>query len=268
MIAWGRWGFPLPPASRDPAERGYRLARAAMQMEWQKTANEVPITQVTPPDQVHAFIDQTPGLADACREFPHYLGVYAPQLCIPGFGADFEGVFEDLYQRSCAREPRDRADSQFKLRDPVIDTYDSAEVACDFFHGYGALFGPSASYYELPEYLAWLLSDTSEFLPDAIRSVLTVGMARWGVWPWSEYELNPLDEFGYERADSDGHLKRELVAADSVAAFRPTAEAVADAIHRMSFSAGLLGLPESGDQLAERLLASDFLGPYFAGRDR
>lgn len=265
-MGWGRWGYPLPAYSREPAERGHRLAHAAMQMMWQRTADEIPITQVTPPEQVHEFIDGTPGLAEICHEFPHYLCVYAPQIVIPGFGGQFEELFEDLYQMSLTDESHKGRDPHFQLRDPNIGAPGSPVAAADYFRGYGVMFGPSASYYDDPEYVAWLLSESSKFLPEAIRAGLTIGMAEWGVWTWNEDELNPLDRFGYERIDYDGCLQRALMAADSLEDFRPSPDALADAAHRMSFGARLLGLPESGDELAKRLLAPEFLGPYFAHR--
>jgi hypothetical protein len=259
-------GFPLPPPSQEPPERGYRLARAAMQMQWQRAADDIPITQVTHPDEVHEFIDGTPGLADVCHEYPHYLGVYAPQLSIRGFGGQFETAFAELYELSRNRNPNGRCDEQWVLRDPNIGTYDPAGMACDFVQGYGVISGPSATYYDQPEYIAWLLSDRSTFLPDEISSVLTVGMAKWGVWPWTESATGRLEEFGYGRGRFDGQLQLELLGAESTDTFHPSAEAVEDAVHRMTFSARLLGLAEGGEQLAERLVAPDFLGPYFAGR--
>ncbi|OBB80301.1 hypothetical protein A5760_19635 [Mycobacterium colombiense] len=264
-MGWGRWGFPLPAPSREPTERGRRLARAAMQMQWQNAADDIPITQVTHPDQVHEFIDYTPGLADVCHEYPHYLGVYAPQLTIRGFGGQFEGEFEALYDLSCSRNPKGRCDEQYVLRDPNLATYDASGIACDFVQGYGVISGPSATYYAEPEYIAWLLSDRSRFLPEEIRSVLTVGMAEWGVWPWTE-SLHRLDDFGYEQGKFDGQLQQELLSVESIDMFHPSRQAIEDAVHRMSFSARLLALPESGDQLAERLLSPQFLAPYFSHR--
>jgi hypothetical protein len=80
--------------------------------------DETPITQVTPPEQAHAFIDETPGLEDICREFPHYLCVYAPQITIPGYGGQFERLLEDLDQVSILEEPHKARDPRFRLRDP------------------------------------------------------------------------------------------------------------------------------------------------------
>lgn len=266
-MGWGRWGFPLPPRSRQPAERGQRLAYAAMQMEWQNAANAIPVTQVTPPDQVHRFIDEMPGLAETCHDFPHYLAVYAPQLCIPGFGGQFEDLFDTLHEMSRADESTKGPDPHFRLRDPNIGKPGCEVNAYEFFFGYGVSFGPSARYYESPEYIAWLLSDSSRFLPAAIRSGLTSGMAELTSWPWNERELNPLDEFGYDRAACDGRLWDALMAVDSFEDFKPGAEGIADAVHRMSFAARLLGRPESGEQLAERLLSAEFLRLYFANRE-
>jgi hypothetical protein len=253
-------------------------------MEWQKTADAMPITQVTPPGEVHKFIDETPGLAQVCHLYPRYLISYAPQLSIPGFGGQFEDQIQQLYEGSLARglESRrrkerygsaltddglpPRCDDEYVFRDPSFGKYSPGHIACGFVQGNYVANGPPVRYYEYAEYVAWLLSERSIFLPDRVRSVLTEGMAEWGVWPWTEWELNPLDEFGYERGKFDGQLAEELRDAESVDAFRPSPAALEDAVHRMSFSARLLFLPESGELLAERLLSRDFLGPYFADR--
>ncbi|UVO12346.1 toll/interleukin-1 receptor domain-containing protein [Mycobacterium sp. SVM_VP21] len=282
-MGWGRWGFPLPEPSREPDERGYRLAWAAAQMEWRRVAEARPITQITRPEDVHAFIDGTPGLAQVCHEFPRYMLAYAPQLAIPGFGGQFEDRIQELYETSLARglacrqqrghgnltsdSALPRCDDEYALRDPNLDAYSPSGIACRFVAGEAAAFGPAVRYYEYAEYLAWFLSEQSMFLPDRVRCVLTQGMAEWGTWPWSNYELNPLERhFGYIRGEFDGRLQEELLAAKSIASLRLSPEARADAIHRLSFSARLLTLPETGETLAERLLAPGFLGAYFGGR--
>lgn len=103
--------------------------------------------------------------------------------------------------------------------------------------------GSPASYYDDPEYVAWLLSDSSRFLPEGIRAGLTTGMAELGVWTWSEHELSPVNQYGYERGEFDGCLQLALMRIDSLQAFRPSADAFADAADRMRFSAKLLDLP-------------------------
>ena len=82
-MLWGRWAFPLPTKTPEPKDRAKRLARAILQNTWVSEAERRPITQITPPEEVHAFIQEMPGLAEVCEEYPSYLGAYAPQLLIP-----------------------------------------------------------------------------------------------------------------------------------------------------------------------------------------
>jgi hypothetical protein len=59
--------------SNAPAERGWRMACAAMQMMWQQEANNLPITQITRPELVHEIIASQPGLDEACPSYPRFL---------------------------------------------------------------------------------------------------------------------------------------------------------------------------------------------------
>src|SRR4051794_9684909 len=103
----GGWGFPLPWAESDPLDRGWRIARAALQEAWKEEADRRPITQITPPQIVHEFIAAQPGLAETCRENLRYLLAYAPQLVVRGFGGEFEDTIEDAYQRSLEVGPHE-----------------------------------------------------------------------------------------------------------------------------------------------------------------
>ena len=202
-MGWGRWGFPLPPPSKWPPERGLRMARAATQMGWQQEADSRPITQITHPDVVHEFIQSQPGLAETCRDYPRYLIAYAPQLTIRGFGGPYEALIEDLYRRSVLRSEQrrganDRAgsalttdgrhpgcDDEYALRDPECGTYGAAHLACGFVQGNWVASGPPVIHYSHIDYAAWLLSDTSRWLPTSIRETLTRGMAEWPAWVWN-----------------------------------------------------------------------------------
>src|SRR5713226_1673003 len=70
---WGGWSFPLPSREGSPVQRGERLAWTAMQMRWVSIAEEVPITPLTPPEQVLKFINSYPGLFETCSLFPDLL---------------------------------------------------------------------------------------------------------------------------------------------------------------------------------------------------
>lgn len=280
-MGWGRWGFPLPPSSAESNERGWRLAWAAMQKAWQREADERPITQITPPDQVHAFIASQPGLLDACANYTQYLISYAPQLVIPGFGGPFEETIDSAYQRSIAAHDRLRAsgsnqgialttdgrppgcDDEFALRDPDFGKYEAPHVACGFVQGNYIANGPPVKYFETIDYAAWLLSAQSEWLPPQVREVLTRGMAGWGVWTWDRHNRRVEEEFGFQVEPYTGSFEEAIWDADSFESFRPSADALRDAEHRLSFSCQILGLPEDGMILAQRLTSADFLTPYF-----
>lgn len=170
---WGRWTFPLPNRGATGEARGVRLAWTALQMQWEKLADEIPITQCTKPEVVLSFIRDQPGLSETCHEFPRYLATYAPQLVIPGFGGEYEADFEQL-----AKDRRYRDETALRASD--LSVLDPAYVACEFVQG--GEFGPSPRYYDHFVYVVWILSRSSAWLPPKIRDLLTVGMREWPVW--------------------------------------------------------------------------------------
>lgn len=281
---WRRWGFPLPPKSEDPDDRGWRLAVAGMQRRWRQDADAQPITQITRPEHVHEFITRHPALADTCHDHLHYLVAYAPQLTIRGFGGEFEDELEAVYRRDRRRSMRARArgslsgsglttdrqaptvDEDLALRDRAFGNYEPAHVACGYVQGNNPVAGPEVSYYENVEYIAWLLSDESRWLPDRIRAFLRRGMAEWSVWPWHEHD-GALAGFGFIATPSTGALSSALLTARSFRTFRFNSIARADLNHRLTFSATLLKLPESGDVLARRFIDAGFLEAFYSSRE-
>lgn len=285
-MGWGRWGFPLPEYSTQPSERGWRMACAAMQMMWQEQAEYLRISQVSRPERVLEFISSQPGLEDACFDNLSYLIAYAPQLVIPGFGGQFEDGIDARYRISVdiCEERRARGDrfgtalstdgrspgcdDQYALRAPDFGMFDASHVACGFVQGNYVANGPPVLYYSHIDYAAWLLSTESLWLPEIIRETLRRGMAEWGVWPWGSRERRAIEDFGFQDQPFTGALENELLDAASFESFTPSPESRRDAEHRLNFSAKLLDLPEDGVTLADRLLAPEFLGPYFAAQLR
>jgi len=173
---WGRWTFPLPGEGARGEDRGIRLAWTAMQLDWEQEAQARKITQITEPSTVLEFIDQMPGLGEVCHNYPRWLAVYAPQLTIPGLGAEFERRFDELFATGVAHD-------ELILRNPDLRDVDAARAACQFVQG--PLCGPSPRAYETFDYLVWLLSSDSQWLPEAHRELLCRGMREWAVWPSS-----------------------------------------------------------------------------------
>lgn len=255
---WGRWSFPLPPESKDPDERGERIAFTALQLAWCEAADRELISQITPPTEVLSFIERQPGLADACHDHPAFLATYAPQLTIPGLGGDFEEDFDAVATRVKAKGHG--YPDFLALRDPQVSMDDFGGPTCQFFQG--DISGPRPKLYELIDYTAWLLSDKSLWLPPWVRSLLTEGMKLWGVWWHDADRLGVLEELGFE-LDEDEELALAIAFADlrDGKHVQLSADAWNQLVRRLSFSALGLKLPERGETLADRLRSAGFLEP-------
>lgn len=281
-MGWGRWGFPLPDRGQVPAERGERLAWAGMQMLWQEEANARPITQVTHPDAVHEFINAQPGLFERACEFPPYVAAYAPQLTIRGLGGPFEPYFEAWYQNSVEIQAKKReVDSTsgsaltlnglapacteaVALRHPMFGDYEPAMIASNYVMCDPVASGPETQFYDVIDYVAWLLSSQSDWLPRHTHAYLLAGMQGWAVWPWSNGHSSYT---GFKGGETAGSLVERLHAARSYKTFKLTRAARIDLTERLEFSSRLLGLPESGGELAGRLIARGFIESWFATKD-
>lgn len=259
-MGWGRWGFPLPPRDTTPEGRGLRLAKAAMQMLWQAEADARPITQVTPPTEVLAFIESTPGLNETCEENIRYLISYAPQLLLPGVAGRFETKIDRYYNASKEDKSIWTAENrtcgeEYALRDPDFGGHPASNVACHFVQGFAVISGPPVKYYATVDYVAWLLSDASLWLPDYARKKLIKGMKKWGMWHWSESDRESLD-LGFEPNEQTGAMIDQLYSEGPISEMTPTS--YRDLVTRLDFSATILALPEKGEMLAARFIESGF----------
>jgi hypothetical protein len=249
-MLWDRWGFPLPPRSDDPEERAERLAQAVLRNAWMAEADRRPITQITPPEVVHEFIDEMPGLKDTCLEHPSYLGAYAPQLLIPGFGGDFEVFFD---QWLAWAQERDRRSDTTDLHRQTYDDLEDEVVTCTFVQG--ELNGPPVRYYEQIDYFFWLLSEQSEWMPSYVRNTLIRGFCDWPVWLHRAV--------AFEREDPAEPLMAAVLSAKGQERpFEMTIPARAALVATASAAADLLGLSEDGETLADRLFATGAIEAY------
>jgi hypothetical protein len=250
-MGWGRWGFPLPERTNEPRGRGHRLAWAAAQMMWQKAAEEQRISQVTPPEEVHEFIQAWPGLETVSHQYPSYLVSYAPQLSIRGF----EGPFADDLEHMCRHfenppeGARQGMPDYLLLRDPRRYSADPALLACSFVQG--DIMGPQVTVYDVIDYVAWILSAASEWMPAAQRAALLDGLKQWKVWPgWHKRDVRASE--GLYEALAEKPKDKNYLRADAV-------QIVA---RRLAESATILGLPETGDELVQRFLTENFIAVW------
>lgn len=206
------WIFPLPfPRGERGRERGLNISSTALQIDWSFEGEELKISTLTPPDEVHSFLRRWPGLFGCASDYPEILALYAPQLTIPGFDLGLEDIFDDLMRPG--NEEADRIFSYGKhdtidgkeplcgdvvaLRHPQLGNYTFAELAHWYFSAHDARYirhgcGPF-------EGLVWLISSASEWLPEKYRNVFIAGINQRDTWNrdlWRRHVDNPfLNEF-------------------------------------------------------------------------
>lgn len=198
-VVWGTWTFPLPHENSFGSERGKHLAWTALQVDWSNYAEKHKICQITHPDIVHEFIADFPGLADLCIENPRHVACYAPQLTIAQFSGFLGHAFDDEMRRSLAQYQtrsitKGLCDEEWCLRHPQFAGYAPSEIAHQYFSG--QMFAPKVDGYEQFEYIVWLLSDHSNWLPRDIREVLISGSVDWSVWTGGNRIGDTYDEKG------------------------------------------------------------------------
>lgn len=274
-----RWSFPLPDKEGGSVQWGERLAWTAMQMNWVKTADEVPITPLTSPKDVLDFIHGHPGLFETCRDYPDLLIEYAPQLSIPGFGSDLEDVIEQAYRKSCSEAEKRRlhdsrsgsaltitresplCDEEWALRHPAFGNYEPVYVTNAYFSG--GMFGPSVSPYSHTDHAFWLLSSASSWLPKKIHAFLFKGMMSWHVWPWGYAGLDKGGDW-----KSNGALSRVLYEVVEGKPFKWSRPMKDDIRHRVKLAIETLGLHDSPADILNRFIACDFPGEWIKAEKR
>ncbi len=87
-----------------------------------------------------------------------------------------------------------------------------------------------------------------------------------GVWLWDGHDRVAEEDFGYEiDLDYAGKFSDAVNRARSIDTLRINGKARRDLLHRLEFSAKLLGLPESAEELGSRVIAPEFLRPIRTG---
>jgi TIR domain len=279
-----RWCLPVWKMTNDSSSRGEQLAWTVMQYLWQERAEAQPVTQMTPPSEMIEFIEKQPGLLQLALAMPDIVIEHAPQLSIPGFGGPLEEVIERAYQKSIreyeARRTRNDmfgsglttdgfcpvCEDCFALRHPTFGNYEPSSVACGFVQGNGAGLGPNIKAFEAVDYLVWLLSRDSEWLPAAHRAYLLEGMKQWAVWPWWG-QTNESDYAG-EHAGTLCRLLMDTADSKRIRFFKLSPESLIDIRERIDHSRVLLSLSDSTDDLVVAFLEERIPQSWFDAQDR
>ncbi len=133
-----------------------------------------------------------PGLHESCLDAPAILANYAPQLMLREFSGVFGSAFDELLAKSEAtfksrHERGDRGgtaltidtqaplcDETVALRHDTFGNYEAPYVAQFFVRG--DMWGPTYDLFERFDYLVWLLSHDSNWLPEKPRQFLIEGL--------------------------------------------------------------------------------------------
>jgi hypothetical protein len=251
---WSRWSFPLPSLDGTPESRGIRLAWTALQLEWVREADAQGIDLTTEPGRVHDFLAGHPALLEVCCDYPMLAAEYAPQITIIGFGGDLEQIFEDHYQKSLTkpgdRNPGKLCAEEWMLRHPELAGFSDYSVAYHWFSS--GMFGPPVRLHHEADYLFWLLSEASAWVPGHIRTALTSGMiGMWNGWMWHEHQSS--DELGDRTWQHRGALARAVFEAIETGKkdVAWTQSVATDVLGRAEVAAHCLDLPEVPEELVQ-----------------
>ena len=276
---FGRWEFPIKyPDDTSSTERGYFIAWNAMQQAWVEKANTRPITQITHPDIVIDFIKKSPGLKEKCEQYPNFLLSYAPLMGVQGFEGPFLNSIEKYYQESLAKQKQliqenskygsglttsnipPLCEEELALRHPQFGKYKPSTIACTFTQG--QLMKLSPRYYTTIDYIVWLLSENSDWLPQDIKTFLIQGYKEWGVWLWSSFSGN---DYIYYEDEYDSKYKGKLSEAlyhHDEKKFTYTKNILEDISGRFEFSKHILGISDNISKLVEKFIEEKFV-EYF-----
>lgn len=271
-----RWQFPIGYFDDTiPQERGYYLAWHAMQQAWVEKADTIPITQITHPEIVLDFIEKSPGLKEKCEQYPDFLLAYAPFIGIKGFEGPFFNSIENFYQASLIKQQQlikekstygsglttsnlpPECEEELALRHPQFGNYRPSTIACTFTQG--QLMGLSPRYYTIIDYVVWLLSENSNWLPQHIRKFLLTGYKEWGMWAWNEFSGNDYIYFEDEyNSKYKGCLSEALYSHDKKK-FIYSKKVIEDIKGRFNFSKQLLGIDDNVATLVEKFIEEKFV---------
>jgi hypothetical protein len=161
--------FHIPWVDETPEQRGINLGRYILQKRWQDNADDQWISQLTPPEEVLAFLSQNPGLPEACAAAPNQVAFYLPQLTIADHYASGQTALEVLFQGDAGK---------------------ALELARLYFYG-GTVwdFEPNTKRHEMIDCVLWLLSVKSDWLPGRVKQLLITGMKEWRCWPWDKITI-------------------------------------------------------------------------------
>jgi len=262
-----RWIFPLPyPNEDNGSNRGHNIASTALQLDWSFEGEELNISPITHPDIVHDYIHRWPGLYDCARANPNILAMYVPQLTIPGFDTGFDDVFDELLKPGnkdtdiiFSYGRHDTIDDKEPLcgdiiayRHPKFGNYNAGELGHWYFSAHDTRY--IRSHWEIFEGLVWLLSSSSDWLPEKHRETFIFGICERDRW------FTDINNFYNPFISALLHKTRKQFKFTK-GIQKGLNELVGEAISK-------LGIVESSEKIIQKLLEIDIINGYYDYRDK
>ena len=119
--------------------------------------------------------------------------------------------------------------------------------------------GPSPKMFDTFDYLVWLLSKASNWMPARTKDYLLQGFREWTVWQWHAY---PETDTDLQISSSPAALFRSMTSARKASSFVLKPEAAADLRHRIAVARVLLDLPDPAEDLEIAFLNGKFIEWY------
>ncbi|MCW9707426.1 toll/interleukin-1 receptor domain-containing protein [Fodinibius salsisoli] len=266
------WAFHVGFLPKDPLKRGELLAKKAIQRKWQEIVIEENISQATNPESLIRVIDSIPGAFNLLKESINYTICYAPQLTIKGFEGPFKSQINELYEKDLERQSK-QANSEsgialtthgespscslkFSLRHPNFGFYKPSFVTCQFVQG--ELMGPTPKIFDHFDYLVWLLSNDSNWLPSSIKQYLIDGFLDWNVWMWNGPPSRSPDYI--KKSNVTGSLRKQIyTTAKEDSEFQLSDNSLKDIHERIGWSLELLEIDSAIEEISNQFIDGGFI---------
>jgi TIR domain len=256
--------FDIPLISWEPQDRGEYTARHALQKLWQEEGEEQLISQLTPPEDVLEFIEAQPGLKEVALEQPKKVAFFFPQLAIRGFGGFLEPYFEKILIAGPKHQGEHLCEEEVALRHTEFGNYSYTELAGFYFTGAGGGIGPPTARHDYTDFIIWLISEDSSWLPPKVRYALLEGLKQWAVWDWGKYSLSSMS--GFERTENSDALGEALFRAKKPEKFKLTKKITVDLKERIAFSKNRLNLSEEVGALYDKFISEKIIEAHILAK--